>query len=123
MQGETIRAVVTESERPLTIDEIHAQACQRHAGLGLATVYRAVQRLTEEGAVQSLSFPGEDHVYYEPHRRKEHDHFLCLQCDRAFCISGIPVMWERMVPRGFQYQDHQVTLTGLCKDCKTTKQT
>lgn len=117
VQGETIREVISHSERPLTVEEIHGQAARKHQGLGIATVYRAVQRLAEEGVVQPVTFPGEGHQYFEPRGKQEHHHFLCRRCDRAFCVSGVPVMWDRIVPGGFQLQEHQVTLSGLCKDC------
>jgi Fur family ferric uptake transcriptional regulator len=119
-QGDSIREVILKSERPLTVDEIHHLSAQKHPGLGIATVYRAVLRLIEEKVIQAVSFPGEGLQYYETCGTLEHHHFLCRKCDRAFCIDGIPLMWDRLVPGGFQLQNHQVTLAGLCKDCRAS---
>lgn len=119
LQGDAVRDVVLTSDRPLTAEEIHQQAALRHPGLGIATVYRVIQRLMGEGGVQQVTFPGEGQQYYEPRRRAGHHHFRCRHCDRAFCLGEVPVMWERIVPAGFLLEEHQVTLAGLCRDCRS----
>jgi Fe2+ or Zn2+ uptake regulation protein len=118
-QREIIFGAVSRSKRPLCVDEIHSLASKKLSGLGIATVYRAVQRLCDQGLLKSVLFPGQSRQYFEKFGTATHDHFLCQRCERAFCISGTPMMLEQLVPSGFQLIEHQVTLSGFCRDCRT----
>ena len=51
-------------------------------GVGLATVYRALQRGVEEGRLESVEGLGGG-VRYEPRDREHHHHFLCSACDQV----------------------------------------
>ena len=115
-QRRVIRDVLAEAARPLATEEILAAAQARVAGLGIATVYRTVRVLVDEGWLEVVGLPGSA-PRYEVAGKGHHHHFHCRQCGRLFEIEGCLENLKRLVPAGFQVTDHDVLLTGSCAAC------
>ena len=115
-QKEAIKSVLATQEGPLLPDEIHNLALKDVPSLGIATVYRSLKTLQEEGLVSWVEIPGQA-PRYERSDKGHHHHFLCQKCHTVFdlekCVEGI----KKLVPAGFQVTDHEITLHGLCKAC------
>lgn len=84
--------------------------------LGIATVYRTVKGLVEEGWLVPVDLPGEP-PRYELSGKKHHHHFVCDACDRVFEVEGCPGNLRAVVPSGFQLDRHEVVLYGVCATC------
>ena len=92
-------------------------AAQSYApGLGIATVYRNLKALVEEGWLESVSLPGES-PRYEIAGKRHHHHFRCRTCERVFEINGCYTNLLQLTPRGFRLEGHEVVLYGLCGAC------
>ncbi len=115
-QREAIRDVIREAGRPVGPEEILSLAREKVPGLGLATVYRAVKGLTEEGWLQTVELPGEP-PRYERSGIGHHHHFHCRECGRVYDVQGCPGNLQALAPPGFRLEDHEVILYGLCSDC------
>ena len=57
-QRDAVRAILADAERPLSVDELLKAASRRVKGLGVATVYRAVAALLNEGWIEAVEIPG-----------------------------------------------------------------
>ena len=115
-QRHAIWAAIKASDRPLTAQEIQRDARQELAGLGIATVYRAIKDLREEGLITEVEVPG--HVSrYELAGLPHHHHFYCEDCDKLFELEGCPDGISRLAPRGFRVENHYLTLIGVCPKC------
>jgi Fur family ferric uptake transcriptional regulator len=118
-QRDAIKAVIRKSKRPLLPHEVLAQARIAVPALGLATIYRNLKSLVEDGAVQVVSLPGES-PRYEASETGHHHHFQCTACQRVFDVPGCPGSLSGLVPRGFTVERHELTLYGRCTDCGRT---
>lgn len=119
-QQQAISDALEGAGRPLSIEEIHAEARETIPSLGIATVYRAVRKLTEAEVAVPVSLPGEPDRY--EHRccaEKHHHHFKCEECSRVFDIHGCPGGMRAMLPEGFTLHAHHITLFGLCDACRS----
>jgi Fur family ferric uptake transcriptional regulator len=115
-QREAVRAVLANAERPLSIDELFKAASRRVDGLGVATVYRAVSALLNDGWIEFVEIPGEP-ARYERANKGHHHHFQCEKCDRAFDIAGCLDNLRNLAPPRFRVKQHSVTLYGVCASC------
>lgn len=115
-QRDALRAVLEDAERPLSVDELLAVASRRASGLGVATVYRTISALLDEGWIDAVEIPGEP-VRYERSDKAHHHHFQCEGCDRAFDIAGCLTNLRALAPPAFRVKEHSVTLYGLCAGC------
>lgn len=115
-QRAAIRAVLEAAHRPLSVAEILELARKQVRGLGIATVYRAVGALLEEGFLTPVEISGEA-PRYEVSGRGHHHHFRCRRCHRVFEVEGCLPEVERLAPPGFVIEDHEILLAGLCPEC------
>jgi Fur family ferric uptake transcriptional regulator len=84
--------------------------------MGIATVYRAIKTLIDEGRVAVVTLPGEN-LRYEAAGRKHHHHFQCRHCQKVFELEGCPDNFAPLTPRGFRLEDHELVLYGRCEAC------
>ncbi len=104
------------SERPLGPQEVLALAAERVPGLGIATVYRSIRALVDDGWLQPVRFPGES-PRYERAGKHHHHHFHCRACDGFFDVAGCPPDVTRLAPPGFVLEQHEIVLRGVCAAC------
>lgn len=119
-QREAIQAVIRSSERPLSPNEVLKAARSSVRALGLATVYRTLKLLVDEGVVQVINLPGES-PRYEPLESAHHHHFQCDGCRKVYDVPGCPGDMRRLAPRGFRVERHDITLYGRCANCRKAR--
>jgi Fur family transcriptional regulator, ferric uptake regulator len=117
-QREAIQSVLHDCGRPLSPGEVHSAARKRLHGLGIATVYRTLNLLVDEGVLRVINLPGES-ARYEIAHLGHHHHFRCNTCHRVYDIPGCPMNMRRMAPRGFRVEAHDLTLYGRCSACRS----
>ena len=106
----------------LTAQEIFDRLRDDGRSVGIASVYRALERLTAAKLVQRLEM-GEGTARYEPvHAGGEHHHHLvCDECGKvqAFEDDALEDALGRLGERlGFEVGGHDVVLRGSCADCR-----
>ena len=115
-QRTAIRGILTAANRPLTPREVLEGARGSVPNMGLATVYRTVKALTEEGWLVPVEMPGQPQRY-ECAGKGHHHHFNCNRCGRTFEMEGCPAGIDALVPDGFSMEAHEVFIYGLCDEC------
>ena len=115
-QRDAIRQAFEFTARPLGPFEVLAAARAQVTGLGIATVYRAINALVDEGWLVPVELPGEA-PRYERAGAAHHHHFRCRQCTQVFEIEGCPGNFAALAPPGFQLEAHEIVLYGRCAAC------
>ena len=115
-QRVAIDRVFAEYQRPLDPHEVLDAARAHVPSMGIATVYRALRTLLDEGRVVPVVLPGQ-HVRYEAARGIHHHHFQCRHCRKVFELNGCSGNFAPLVPFGFQMDDHELVLYGHCDEC------
>jgi len=115
-QRTAIRAAIQRSGQPLLAQEVLELAQSAVTGLGLATVYRNLKAMVDDGELRLVLLPGEN-PRYELAEHAHHHHFLCRGCQRVFDVPDCPGDLRTLAPKGFLVEDHEVTLYGRCIDC------
>ncbi|WP_432378827.1 Fur family transcriptional regulator [Duganella sp. P38] len=118
-QKSAILNAIEQARRPLTPQEILAEASREVSQLGMATVYRNLKSLLEDGALKLVTLPGENARYESTSvAEHHHHHFQCTACQRVFDVHACPSNMENLAPKGFSVERHELTLYGRCADCQ-----
>jgi Fur family ferric uptake transcriptional regulator len=115
-QRRAIRAAFEATDRPLDPNEVLELAAGSHSGLGIATVYRNIKMLLEEGWLTPVELPGEV-THYELAGKAHHHHFHCRACGKVFELNACLPNVQKLAPQGFQVSGHDLLLYGACRDC------
>lgn len=100
--------------------DLHARLRSAGHSVGLATVYRALQTLTEEGDVDVLRTDDGESVYRRCRTDSHHHHLVCRSCGRTVEVEGPAVeRWADAVSakHGFRDVTHTLEIFGTCADC------
>lgn len=115
-QRRAIRAAFLSTDRPLDPNEVLELAAGEHSGLGIATVYRNIKMLLEEGWLTAVELPGEV-THYELAGKEHHHHFHCRACGKVFELNACLPNVQKLAPQGFAVTGHELLLYGACRDC------
>ncbi len=115
-QKNAIRKVFTDNDHPLCIKEILDLAQEIISTTNIATVYRNVNLLVEEGWLVKIEFPPLG-TYYERAGKSHHHYFYCRKCKVIYVIPGCPLDLPEAVPSGFVHEGHDVFIRGICESC------
>jgi Fur family transcriptional regulator, ferric uptake regulator len=115
-QRRAIRLAFEEAERPLSTEQLHAVASRESRGLGLATVYRSIKSLVDEGWLEVIDIPGHG-AFYERAGKEHHHHFACENCSEVTDLEGCSSEVRVRLPRGYRARGHDVTIFGTCSGC------
>jgi Fur family transcriptional regulator, ferric uptake regulator len=100
--------------------EIHELLTRRGETVGLATVYRTLQRLADAGEVDVLRTEDGEAIY----RRcspAHHHHLVCRECGATVEVEGPAVeRWTRSIAEEHGYADvsHTLEIFGVCASCR-----
>jgi Fur family ferric uptake transcriptional regulator len=107
----------------LSAQELYRQIRARGTRIGLATVYRTLQSLTDAGALDTLRTDDGENAY----RRcstGHHHHLVCRHCRTTVEVDSVAVeRWARRVAaeHGFVDVDHVVEVSGTCAACAAAR--
>lgn len=98
-------------------EDLHSQG-QR---VGLATVYRSLQGLAEDGRVDTLRSSEGEVLYRSCASEHHHHHLVCRTCGFTEEIEQSQIeSWVSAVAadHGFSDVEHSLELFGLCASCR-----
>ena len=120
-QAEAIAAVLDRLTGFCSAQQIHAALRERGEKVGLTTVYRHLQALSETGRIDAIRDSSGETLYRRCQTGTHHHHLTCRVCGRSVEVEGSAVeRWADEVARkaGFTEVGHTVELFGLCPDCR-----
>jgi Fur family ferric uptake transcriptional regulator len=122
-QAEAVAAVLDGLPGFCSAQQIHAELRRRGEQVGLTTVYRHLQALSESGRIDAIRDSSGEILYRRCQTDTHHHHLTCRSCGRSVEVEGRAVeMWAEQVAlqAGFTSVGHTVELFGLCPDCGAT---
>lgn len=126
-QRESILLVLLENEKDhLSAEEIYMLVKLKTPEIGLATVYRTLEMLTDLKILDKISF-NDGLARYD--LRKEgakhfHHHLLCLECgDIEEVEDDLLGEVEKLIETDYFFlvKDHRLTFHGVCQKCQKLK--
>ena len=120
-----LKVLLNTPDEHLTAEEIYGLVKQDWPDIGLATVYRNIQLLSDMHLIDKLNLD-DGYVRYEisdvdQASHHHHHHLICSECGRVFAFEEdlLDVLEEKiMATTGFRVSDHEVKSFGVCRECR-----
>ena len=103
-------------------EELHTKLTQQSERISLSTVYRTLHMMTNMGILRELEL-AEGHKHYELNRSssEHHHHLVCVYCNQTleFPEEVVDKIGKKQADSmGYYVLDCQLTLYGVCPDCR-----
>jgi Fe2+ or Zn2+ uptake regulation protein len=108
----------------LSPEEIWTKMKKQFRKIGLPTIYRNLEELSERNIISKVTHPNRQLYYYFCLNRSHHHHFVCLSCrsveDINFCALD---ELQKEVKRKLNGKviSHILQVNGYCRNCLNKK--
>lgn len=111
--------------RHFTAEDVHAYFLEQNISIGIATIYRQIEKFVAQGVVQKY-FLGEQnaacfqYMGEECHKEVSHFHLKCEKCGTLIhleCHDLEQLSSHLMAEHGFTLDPFRTVFYGLCKNC------
>ncbi|WP_020008369.1 Fur family transcriptional regulator [Salinicoccus albus] len=120
----TVKVLLENEKDHLSAEDVFMKVKDKYPEIGLATVYRTLELLSDLKVLDKINF-GDGVSRYD--LRKEgakhfHHHLVCMECGSVEEIEeDLLVEVEKTVEKDYDFKilDHRLTFHGICKKCQT----
>jgi Fur family ferric uptake transcriptional regulator len=120
-QRAAIAAALADVDDFRSTQELHELLKSRGEAVGLTTVYRALQAMSQAGDIDVLVNSDGESVYRRCGQRGGHHHHLvCRECGLTLEVAGAAVeKWTHAIAieHGFTDVSHTLDVFGYCARC------
>ena len=120
-QGAILEALYGADEFK-SAQEIYALLAKKKLKVGLATVYRTLQKMAEKQDIDAIkSIDGETLYRHCGQNDGHHHHLICNKCGLTITVEGPAIEnWTDKVAKenGFSEVSNKVDIFGVCKNCR-----
>ncbi len=119
----TVRVLLENEEDHLSAEDVYLLVKEKSPEIGLATVYRTLELLTELKIVDKINF-GDGVSRYDLRQEGAahfHHHLVCIECGavdeiQEDLLEDVEAIVERKW--NFKIKDHRLTFHGICHRCQ-----
>jgi len=119
-QREMIVEAIAHSGHHINAEEVFAQVQERTHSVNIATVYRTLDLLVEQGLASRIDL-GEQRVMYATYQHGPHIHLVCRQCGQVIdAKQDMLSVLNHQLQSDYQFAAdlQHISVVGLCSDCQ-----
>jgi Fur family ferric uptake transcriptional regulator len=119
-QRRALIRTIASSQDHLTPAAIYEKIHQEHPNIGLVTIYRTLEILTQLKLICELH-TGDSCPSYTISASGHHHHLICTNCGRVVDFTGhdLTELGQRLsLETGFKIDSHMLEFVGLCQACQ-----
>lgn len=118
-----LQIFIDNAAEHLSAEDVHLLLKNKKNDIGLATVYRGLELLSEMDILHKIDF-GDGKLRYEINSDESehyHHHLICLKCG---CVMEFAddllesLEHDIELKNGFKIIDHQLKFYGYCRECQ-----
>lgn len=119
IQKQLVLDTVKQTDIHPTAEEVYYLIKKNHPDISLATVYRNLNQLSEDGKIQKIQMPNSADRFDKT--LQAHYHIYCTKClffkdvDMDY-LSNIDEAVR--IATGYEITEHTIIFKGLCQNCK-----
>ena len=109
-----------ETHGHMSIDDIYVQVIKTHPSLSLATVYKNIILMVDNGVLVEVPIEGKKSKYELV--KEDHIHLVCTECgeveDKPHMQETDSLLHSLSHNEHFQLKKQQINLYGVCEKCQ-----
>lgn len=123
-QKAIISSALEHEKRFVSAQQLHRTLEDQGETVGLATVYRQLNALSESGHADSITI-AEKQLFRACSQEEHHHHLVCENCGKAVEIEPPSEDWITTTAQshGFAVTRHVFEIFGLCAECSSSTKT
>jgi Fur family ferric uptake transcriptional regulator len=117
----TVAALIAAREGHFTANDLIEDARAADLDIGRATIFRALDLLTDLDLLERIDLPSGDHAYVPCQPMRHHHHIVCEDCGTVTDVEdlGLGAAIEEIQRRtGWRVDTHRLELFGRCPACR-----
>ncbi len=117
-QRELILKTLQEHMVHPTADYIYEVLKKELPSISLATVYRNLNQLAENGMIKKIE--GLDGSVHFDHNLSKHYHFICTKCNKVYDVpyDVAPDLADKVLSQtGLIIESYDISFKGICPEC------
>jgi Fur family ferric uptake transcriptional regulator len=121
-QREMIIEAIAHQDNHINAEEIFALIQKRTQSMNIATVYRTLELLVEQGLASRIDL-GEGRVIYATYQHGPHVHLVCRQCGQVLDANQdllSTLNHQIQLDYRFAADLQHISVLGLCSECQTS---
>lgn len=115
-KSEAILSVLQSSEGHLTAEEIYLACRKEGIAVSVATVYRCLSALAEEGYIRRFSVAGKPEYFDKT--PTPHEHLFCSRCHRVTDAREADVQKLLEETFGITLESYDLSMCVVCQNCR-----
>ncbi len=123
-QRASILKILTESEQPVSAEQVFLELQNNCVNANLSTVYRILESFASKGIVLKTSIGSDIKALFEMNSSVHKHRMICINCRKMTSVEGCPLEeYEKMLKdkTGFDVTGHKLEIYGYCEKCTKQK--
>ena len=119
-QRELILQTLRENMIHPTAEQLFKLVKIKDPAVSLATIYRNLKLLTENGIVRKID--GLEETSHFDHNLAPHHHFICKKCKKIYDVYQnieLNETDEILKKQGLAVDEYEISFRGICSECQT----
>ncbi|HZK43697.1 MAG TPA: Fur family transcriptional regulator [Syntrophomonadaceae bacterium] len=117
-----LEVMINNQDEHLSAEEVFIEAKEAMPNIGIATVYRTLDKLTNLGVLYKTMFESDKYRYElsgadEDH---QHHHIICIGCNSIIEIEEdfLHTLEAELEAKGYKIIGHELKFYGYCPKCQ-----
>lgn len=119
-----LAVIANEENRHSSAIEIYETVKAKYPGIGLATVYKTLRLLEQEGVVGKIELLNKTAHYEISDNRPIHCHLVCAKCGKIREVADSKVQSAMKILQSeshFVFQKGSILFYGICENCARSR--
>jgi Fur family ferric uptake transcriptional regulator len=120
-QRRAVLKLIAQSQDHFTPATLHERVKEEYPGIGIVTIYRTIEMLSDLGLICCVYGEGNYRSYLIRRPEEHHHHLVCSGCKKVieFTDCDIDELEQRLSRKtGFMIEGHLLEVRGKCPDCR-----
>ena len=114
-----VLGILLAKQQAVSHEEIACVGLGDNRAIDRVTLYRVLEWLNKKNLVHKIASDDRKWRFLANITAQlyQHAHFKCTACKKIICLDGLKTEYKKALPDGYQLEEIELTVKGLCVAC------